>query len=362
VHRALGVGRNGTPVIRDHDPRRLSFPAGTLRNRWHAQPEPVFSAAPGELLAIPTIDGFDGQLTATSTHADVASIDLYRSHPLSGPIWVEGARPGDVLEIDFVAYETASFGITALIPNVGLLSDDFPEPYLLKWQIEHGRATSPELPGVSVPEATFAGVVGVAPDPRLLAEWFARELAGPEESPTPHREARFVGATTVPPRETGGNLDIARLTAGSKLRLPVRCEGALVSIGDLHFAQGDGEVCGTAVEIAGAAHLRFNLVRDVVNGQLHPSYLTPARPGRSVLATTGIPVREGQQWGVADIRLAAQNAVREMIAHLTATYGFSRPAAYALCSAVVDLRLSEVVNAPNCLVSAELPLDIFRTG
>jgi formamidase len=312
-------------------------------------------------LAIPTIDGFDSQLSVTSTHADVASIDLFRSHPLSGPIWVDGALPGDLLEIEFVAYEAASFGITAVIPNVGLLAEDFPEPYLLKWQIDKTHATAAELSGVAVPEATFAGVVGVAPDASLLAQWIERELAGPDESPTPHSQAPLPGVTTVPPRETGGNLDIARLTAGSKLRLPVRCAGALVSIGDLHFAQGDGEVCGTAIEIAGAAHLRFNLIRGGGNGLMHPSYVTPARPGRAVLATTGIPVREGQQRGVADIRLAAQNALLEMIAHLTETYGFSRSAAYALCSAVVDLRLSEVVNAPNCLVSAELPLDIFRT-
>jgi formamidase len=130
--------------------------------------------------------------------------------------------------------------------------------------------------------------------------------------------------------------------------------GALFSIGDLHFAQGDGEVCGTAIEVAGAVTVRLRVHREPRWRGRFPWYETPARPGRPRLATTGIPVHEGM-----DVGAAAREALLEMIDHLEATYGFERPAAYALCSAVVDLRLSEVVDVPYPLVSALLPLDIF---
>jgi formamidase len=148
-------------------------------------------------------------------------------------------------------------------------------------------------------------------------------------------------------------MDVRQLVAGSRLWLPVDVPGALFSIGDLHFAQGDGEVCGTAIEVAGAVTVRFRVLES--RGRRFPAYETPARPGRRSFATTGIPVDEGM-----NLNAAAREALLEMIDHLEATYGFERPAAYALCSVVVDLRISEVVDVPNPVVSALLPLDVFE--
>src|SRR2546430_1845239 len=335
-----------------------------MHNRWHPDLEPIAEVGADEEVRLETDEGLAGQLTPASTHADAGTLDLGLGHPLSGPLFVRGAEPGDVLEVQFGRYETADFGVTAVIPGFGFLADLFPEPYLVKWEIAGGFARAAELPGVAVPEETFAGVVGVAPSHALMEEFRAREealrargqaVADPlPESASPPAAAD--GLRTIPPRETGGNLDVRQLVAGSRLWLPVAVPGGLFSVGDLHFAQGDGEVCGTAIEIAGAVTVRFALHKSPAARTRFPSYETPARPGRPSFATTGIPVDAGM-----DLNAAAREALLEMIAHLERTYGFERPAAYALCSAVVDLRVSEVVDVPYPLVSALLPLDIFSS-
>jgi formamidase len=214
-----------------------------------------------------------------------------------------------------------------------------------------------------VPGDPFAGVIGVAPSRHSLTRFRGREEAlrargelvaddAPEAAVPPSAAS---GLRTIPPRELGGNLDIRGLVAGSRIWFPVEVPGALCSIGDLHFAQGDGEVCGTAIEVAGAVTVRF-AVRKEPTPTRFPSYETPARPGRRSFATTGIPVEAGM-----DLNAAAREALLEMILHLEHRYGFARPAAYALCSAVVDLRVSEVVDVPYPLVSALLPLDVFSS-
>jgi formamidase len=332
-----------------------------MHNRWHPDIEPVAEVDPGEEIRLETDDGLAGQLTRASTHADAGTLNLGLGHPLAGPVLVRGAEPGDVLEIELAAYETSDFGVTPVIPGFGYLSDLFPEPYLVKWEIAGGLARSAELPGVAVPGDTFAGVAGVAPSRELMEEFRRREeslrdrgqaVADPlPEEAVPASAAD--GLRTIPPRETGGNLDIRGLVAGSRLRLPVSVPGALFSVGDLHFAQGDGEVCGTAVEVAGAVTVRFALHKEA--HLRFPSYETPARAGRRSFATTGIPVEAG-----LDLNAAAREALLEMIDHLERTYGFERAAAYALCSACVDLRVSEVVDVPYPVVSAVLPLDVFE--
>jgi formamidase len=336
-----------------------------MHNRWHPDLEPVARVAPGEELRLECEDGIAGQLTRASTHADAGRLDLGLAHPLSGPVYVEGAQPGDVLEVDFLHYEPADFGVTAVIPGFGFLADLFPDPYVVKWEVDDGMARSSELPGVAVPEATFAGVVGVAPSHELMAAMRAREEAiaragGPVADAHPEAAAPPEAATglrTVPPRETGGNLDIRQLVAGSRLLLPVSVPGALLSIGDLHFAQGDGEVCGTGIEVAGAVTLRVGLQQAPAWRPRFPAYETPARPARSSFATTGIPVDEGM-----DLTAATRAALVEMIDYLEATRGFTRAAAYALCSVAVDLRVSEAVDVPYPLVSALLPRDVFESG
>ena len=173
-----------------------------------------------------------------------------------------------MLDVEFLAYETADFGVTAVIPGFGFLADLFPEPYLVKWEIADGGRARRELPGVAVPGDPFAGVIGVAPSHELMeadraaASRRSRDAGAP--SPTPLPETAIpprpqTGLRTIPPREIGGNLDIRQLVAGAALCLPVHVPGALFSVGDLHFAQGDGEVCGTAIEVAGAVTVRFGV-------------------------------------------------------------------------------------------------------
>jgi formamidase len=335
-----------------------------MHNRWHPDIPPVAEVAPGDDLRLETEEGLAGQLTRESTHADAGRLHLGLGHPLSGPVYVSGAEPGDVLEIELVSYESADFGTTAVIPGFGFLADLFPEPYVVKWEIKDEFARSAELPGVAVPEEMFAGVVGVAPSRERMEAFRQREealrtrgqaVANPfPEAAVPPEAAD--GLRTIPPRETGGNMDIRQLVAGSRLWLPVDVPGALFSIGDLHFAQGDGEVCGTAIEVAGAVTVRFRLLEDRGRRRRFPAYETPARPGRRSFATIGIPVDEGM-----DLNAAARAALLEMIDHLEARHGFERAAAYALCSVVVDLRISEVVDVPNPVVSALLPLDVFES-
>jgi formamidase len=336
-----------------------------MHNRWHPDLEPAVRIVEGEELRLECEDGLAGQLTRKSTHADAGLLDLGLGHPLAGPVYVEGAEPGDVLEVEFVSYEPADFGVTAVIPGFGFLADLFPEPYVVKWEIHDRLARSPELPGVAVPEETFAGVVGVAPSHELLAAMRAREeeiarTGGPVAEPLPESAVppeAAAGLRTIPPRETGGNIDVRQLVAGSRLLLPVSVPGALLSAGDLHFAQGDGEVCGTAIEVAGAVTIRVRLHKDPAWRPRYPAYETPPRAQRRSFATTGIPVAAAM-----DLTVAARAALVEMIDYLEATRGLEREAAYALCSAVVDLRVSEAVDVPYPLVSALLPLDVFDQG
>jgi formamidase len=333
----------------------------SVHNRWHPALEPVATVAPGQEITFETRDGLDGQLTRDSTHADAGRLNLGLGHPLTGPVLVEGAEPGNALEVEFVSYRSADFGTTAIIPGFGFLADLFPEPYLVKWEIADGLARSPELPGVAVAQDMFAGVVGVAPSHERLERYRAREEAlrargQPVADPLPEAAtppSASEGVRTIPPRETGGNMDVRQLVAGSKLWLPVDVPGALFSIGDLHFAQGDGEVCGTAIEVAGSVTVRF-AVHDVP-APAFPAYETPGSPARRSFATVGIPVDAGM-----DLNAAVRAALLEMIGHLGRRYDFDRSAAYALCSACVDLRISEVVDVPYPLVSALLPLDVFE--
>jgi formamidase len=331
-------------------------------NRWHPDLPPVTSVRPGDVVTLETRDGIDGQLTPESSHADVGRIDLGRAHPLTGPVRVEGAEPGDVLEVELLDYETPSAGVSCVVPGFGFLADVFTDPFVLHWQLDGVAARSDGLPGITVPAGAHAGVIGVAPSPALMARQREREDAirvagGPVADDAPesaHPPLARSGLRTIPPRETGGNLDIRRLTAGSTLYLPVHVPGALLSLGDVHFAQGDGEVCGTGIEISAAVTLRVGVRKAPRWTASFPAYRTPATPGRPCFATTGIPE------DAMDLTGAARAALLAMIDWLEAERGLSRPAAYCLCSACVDLHLSEVVDVPYPLVSALCPLDIFE--
>src|SRR5215470_12163096 len=237
--------------------KRLKDQPATGHNRFHPDIPPILTVDEGEEVALETRDANDGQSGPGMTEADMERWEPTAVHPLTGPVFVKGARPGDVLEVEFLDIVPQPYGFTAIFPGLGFLRDLFTTPYLVHWQIREGWATSPKLPGVRIPGAPFMGVSGVAPSAAQVRTWAAREadLLGrggfvfPPDAAgaVPARGAAATeGLRTLPPRENGGNFDVKQLTKGSKLLLPVSVDGACFSVGDGHFAQGDGEVCVTA--------------------------------------------------------------------------------------------------------------------
>ena len=249
----------------------------------------------------------------------------------------------------------------------------------MRWTIADGFATSDDLPGVRIPGAPFMGVIGLAPSRALLAEINRREAALAERGgavllpdaadAVPSDAGIAAGALrTIAPHETGGNLDVKQLTAGTTIRFPVFAPGGLFSVGDAHFAQGDGESCGTAVEMAATCYCSFTLRKGLADAQnirdvqfFRDDYFTSpdmAAPKR-FFATTGQSYTRDGVAHAEDATLAARNALLNMIDHLVGERGFTRQQAYAICSVAVDLKVSELVDVPNFVVSAFLPLDIF---
>jgi len=355
---------------------------GTGHNRWHEDIEPVVEVDPGDTVVYETRDAFDGQLNGQSTAEDVGNLDLGPVHPLTGPVYVKGAEQGDLLEVELVAVEAdpwEQWGYTLEVPGFGFLREEFPDPYIIHWRL-HGNeyAESEQLPGVRVRSNPHPGVLGLAPSTELRHRATEREadvaqrggLALPPDPggamPVEERIAREA-LRTIPPRETAGNIDIKQITPGTTVLLPVYAAGGLVSTGDVHYAQGDCEASGTAIEMRSRVHLRFGIrkgeaarmgIRDLQF--FRDDYFTRpemAAP-RRFFATTGISVRKDGTNESEDLSLSAKNALLNMIDHLE-TRGFTQQQAYALCSVAVDLRISQTVDVPNLLVSALLPLDIF---
>jgi formamidase len=306
----------------------------------------------------------DAQITAASSDEDLLTMAPV-SHVLTGPVAVEGAEPGDVLEVEIVGYETAPFGWTAVVPGTGLVGDLVERPLLVKWELRDGIARSEELPGVAVRASIHAGVIGVAPSAELFDTALARETALHDAGHAirmPDGSTAFPrdGLRTMPPRENGGNMDIRDLVAGARLLLPVHVAGALFSAGDLHFVQGDGEVSLYAIECAGSIRVRLDLRRSPAWTPRFPAYEAPPRPERKVFATTGIPLRDDGTNAYLDTTLAARRAIEELVGWLSAERGLRTAQAIALCSVAAELRVSQIVDFPNALVSAALPLDVFE--
>ena len=291
---------------------------------WDNSLPPRLRVADGETVSFQTRDASDLHFRLDSTPADLATYE-FRGHPLTGPVLIEGARAGDVLQVDVLEVQPDTFGWTAVLPGYGLLAGDFPEPYLRTWDLSDGRAARLGE-RFSIPLAPFCGVMGVA-------------LAEPGEH------------STIPPRRTGGNFDIRQLVSGSTLYLPIEVDGALFSVGDAHAAQGDGEVCVSAIEMSARVSLRFRVRRDLVVHE--PQFQTP---GMRRLGSNG-PAYVTTAHG-PDLLENARQAARYMLDHLERSYGLSRLDAYCLASVAVDLKISEVVDAPNWVVSAFLPLEI----
>ena len=303
--------------------------AGLVHYEWNNAIAPRLEIDPGDTVIFYTRDASDGYYAPASTHADVLGRGPFRGHPLTGPVRVRGAAPGDVLVIEILDVKpAASFGWTAIRPGRGLLPEaDFPKPFLQIWDLSDGRHARMGR-GIAVPIEAFPGVIGTALD-----------------EPGGH--------STMPPRKNGGNMDVKQLAAGSTLYLPVWMEGALFSVGDAHAAQGDGEVCVTAVEMMAQVTLRFGLEagRRLPEPRLRVHRaLSPGTSRGPWFATTA----HGP-----DLFAAAQQATRYMIEHLVEERGLSREEAYILSSVAVDLKISEIVDAPNWIVSAFLPESIF---
>ena len=294
---------------------------------WDPAVPPVATVASGGVVDFDTLDAGGGQLTASSTVDDIGTLDFSRVDQVNGPVEVESAEPGDTLQVDLLDFQPADWGWTASIPGFGLLADEFTEPLLRITRLPGATGGAEFLPGIRVPIAPFCGEVGVAP-------------------PTGPR-------STIPPDLHGGNMDTRHLTAGATLFLPVFVAGARFSLGDGHAAQGDGEVCGTAIETPMRVRTRLTVRKDLhVTG---PEFLTsPAGAGLPIgrrYATDGIG---------PDLLGAARDAVHRMIDWLGREHGLAPGDAYLLCSVAVDLRISEIVDMPHYVVTAHCPLSIFE--
>lgn len=310
---------------------RVTADDATVHSTWNNELEPVCTIDPGDVVRFECRDATNGQLGPDSVAADVAELDIDPVHPLTGPVAIDGAGPGDVLEIELLDLEHRGWGYTLVLPGEighGLLADSFPEPAVHVWELDDDDDVCRFVNGIEVPLNPFPGIVGVAP-------------------------AETGSHGTFPPRSVGGNIDVKHLTAGSTLFLPVAVEDALCSVGDCHAAQGDGEVCGTGIEAPMSVTCRFDVRPELTIEQ--PQFetdgpFTPTGRDEPMVGTSGID---------DDLRGATESAVRGMIDHLHEERELTREQAYILCSAAVDLKINEVVNAPNWVVSAYLPESIF---
>jgi len=359
--------------------KRLREEPHTGHNRWHPDIPPIAKVAPGELIRLETRDASDGQMRLGLGVDDLAGFDSKVAHPLTGPIEIEGARPGDLLEIEYVDIQPQNYGWTRVRPGAGFLREHIAGPFLAHWEMADGWARSVQVPGVKIPEGSFMGTAGVAPSHEEVQRWNAREQvvrdAGkvamppdPQDAVPGRGGAATDGLRTLPPRENGGNFDAKQLTRGSTLYLPVSVEGALFSAGDAHYAQGDSECCITAIEMGATVDVRFRLhagkaaacnirfPRFAHSGYFaDPMWAAPM----NFVATTGMPIRSDGTNECENVTLAAENALLAMIDLLTER-GYSREQAYVICSVAVDLRISNIVDLPNVTVSALLPEGIFE--
>jgi acetamidase/formamidase len=296
---------------------------------WDHSIEAVLHIAPGESIEFDVYEASSGQISANSTAEDIARLDFGKINPVAGPIFIDGAAPGDVLKATLLSFNPSGWGWTANIPGFGLLADEFRDPAIHLWTYD-AATLAPALYGrwAKVPLKPFTGTIGLAP-----------------AAPGLH--------SIVPPRRVGGNMDVRDISQGTELFLPVEVAGALFSVGDTHAAQGDGEVCGTAIESPMKVTIKFDLVKQTPLA--YPRFTTPGPVSRHLDAkgyevTTGIG---------PDLMEAARAAVRSMVDLLSKQQGMPAVDAYLLCSVCGDLRISEIVDAPNWTVSFYFPRTVF---
>ncbi len=289
-------------------------------NRWSSTIEPVLTVPSGAIIKVGTEEASDQQLSTTSTIEDLSNLSFDPIHPLTGPVFVEGAEPGDVLKVTLHKIEMGDWGWTAIVPGFGFLADEFTEPYLKTFDFSEDKLSAQFNENISIPLKPFPGVMGVAP-------------------------ATTDSLSTIPPRANGGNMDDPNMTEGSTVYFPVFVDGALFSIGDTHAAQGHGEVCGTAIEAP------MNIIYEVEVLKNSRSIEEPQYETDDYYAVTGF---------AETIDEAAKKATRYMIDYLMEEHDLSRNDAYALCSLAGDLKIAEVVDVPHMLVTMHMPKSIFK--
>ncbi len=304
-------------------------PTDRVHFTWDTSHPPTLEIDSGDTIVVVTRDVSDDQIGPGSTAEVVATLDWDRVYPLAGPVAVRGAEPGDTLAVEILDLHTRGWGWTAILPGLGLLPEDFPDAYLRVFDLSDGDLIH-FRDDVKIPITPFFGTMGVCP-------------------------AGASAVAVMPPGPFGGNMDTRQLTKGTTLYLPVHVPGALFSCGDAHAAQGDGEVCVTGLEapMYGALRLSVQKGRAIPAAQYEvpPGSLTRKVDHGGWYGTTGVG---------PDLYVAAQDAVRAMVAHVSETYGMSGEDAYLLASLCVDLKISEIVDAGQYIVSALLPLAVFQ--
>ncbi len=367
-------------------------------NRLHPDIPMVARADPGERIVFLGRDAFDltldpGKFSSAKTNPR-EGVGIV--HALTGPVHINTAKAGDVLAVTIESLEPADVGWTEAGP-FGFAGDRFgTDERFIVWRINDDFAVSDALPGVRIPNASFPGVVTTLPGPDLLADVLARETqllesGGAVMSPDPveAKPAALCGAggtkpseclRTIPPREHGGNMDIRYITTGTTVYLPCFVDGCGLAVGDFHYAQGDGEVAGTAIEMGGKMAVTARIVEDPPNLSRGPHYEGPASvlriPSERFYAVTGFPLKDKKSVPAnlaylespkiaglsnlsGDINLAARNALAAMIEYIMGEYSYDQWQAYMIASVAVDMRIGQLVDVPNVGVTAVLPLDIF---
>ncbi|MFH1815397.1 MAG: formamidase [Pseudomonadota bacterium] len=374
------------------DLKQSPYENDMVHNRWHPDIPIVCWVKPGDDFKIETYDWTGGFIQNNDSADDVRDIDLTTVHFLSGPIGVEGCEPGDLLVVDILdigAKEDSLWGFNGFFSKKnggGFLTEHFPEAQKSIWDIKGMFTESRHVPGVKYAGLIHPGLIGCLPDPKLLADWNAREidfintepdrvppLGCPPCAPTAHMgrlkgeardKAAAEAARTVPPREHGGNCDIKDLSRGSRIYFPVYVKGGGLSMGDLHFSQGDGEItfCG-AIEMAGWLHLRVSIIKDgmkkyaIKNPIFKPSPITPKYD--DYLIFEGISVDEQGKQHYLDVHVAYRQACLNAIEYLK-KFGYSGAQAYSILgTAPVQGHISGVVDIPNACATLWLPTDIF---
>jgi len=297
---------------------------------WDNSNVPIVKVISGETIEIDTVDSSGAQLSLKSSIEDVRNLDFSKVNPVTGPIFIEDACEGDVIEIEFIDFVTSGWGWTAIIPGFGLLADEFQTPDLNLWKYEKNNPIESVYSTYGkIPLKPFVGTIGLA----------LKESGN---------------HSVVPPRDCGGNLDIKELSKGSKVRLPVQVSGGLLSLGDTHAAQGDGEVCGTAIESPMKVIVKVNLIK---NFKIQSPQFETFGPVSNHIDKDGYFVTTGIG---PDLIEGARNSIRHMIDLLVQKHNIPDSKAYMFCSVCADLRISEVVDAPNWVVSCYFPKSVFN--